>query len=76
VPWTLQWWPAALISATARTLGHRRARAGSTALATLIEATVDAHTIPLATALGVKLPENRLTPEEGNGINDILNKRV
>jgi hypothetical protein len=76
LPWTVQWWPAALVAAAALALGHRRARASSTALATLIEATVDAHTIALAAALGVELPEGRLTPEEGNRINDILGKRA
>ena len=76
LPWTVQWWPAAVIAAAALTLGHRRARASSAVLATLIEATVDAHSKELAEALGVDLPEGRVTPQEGNHINDILNKRA
>lgn len=76
LPWTLRWWPAAVIAAAALALGYRRARASSTTLATLIEATVDAHTTNLANTLGVALPENRVTPEEGNRINNILNKRA
>jgi hypothetical protein len=76
LPWTLRWWPAAIIATTALTLGYRRARTSSAVLATLIEATVDAHTIHLANTLGIDLPEGRVTPEEGNRINNILNKRA
>jgi hypothetical protein len=76
LPWTLRWWPAALIAAATTALGYRRARTSSTTLATLIEATIDAHTTDLAKTLGVDLPEGRLTPEEGNRVNNILNKRA
>jgi len=76
LPWTLRWWPAAVIAATLLALGYRRAVASSAVLATLIEATVDAHTKDLADRLGVKVPEGRVTPEDGNRINDILNKRA
>jgi len=76
LPWTLLWWPAALIAAITFTIAHRRARTSSAALATLIEATIDTHAHALARAIGVDLPEGRLTPDEGNKINDILLKRA
>lgn len=76
LPWTIRWWPAAVIATAALGLGYRRARASSALLATLIESTVDAHATDLAKTLGVDLPEGRLTPEEGNRINTILNKRA
>lgn len=76
LPWIVWWWPAAPIAAVAFVLGHRRARSSSASLATLIEATVDAHANDLAKSLGVDLPEGRVTPNEGNRINDILSKRA
>lgn len=76
LPWTMRWWPAVIIATAALTLGYRRVRASSVTLSTLIEATVDAHTTDLAKALGIDLPEGRVTPEEGNRINNILNKRA
>ncbi|MGE6955108.1 hypothetical protein, partial [Staphylococcus capitis] len=76
LPWALRWWPAIVIAVVAVTAGHWRARFSSQTLATLIEATVDAHASELAKALGVDLPEGRLTPKEGNRINDILTKRA
>ncbi|MEV4713949.1 hypothetical protein [Micromonospora sp. NPDC049374] len=76
LPWTARWWPAALIAAAVLAFGHRRARASSATLATLIEATVDAHATDLARVVGVDLPEGRVTPSEGNKINDILVKRA
>lgn len=76
LPWTLRWWPAIIIAAAAIAAGHRRARSSSRALATLIEAAVDAHVGDLANALGVDLPQGRVTTEEGNQINNILLKRA
>lgn len=76
LPLTVQWWPAALIAAAALTFGYRSARNSSATLATLIEATVDAYATDLAKAVGVDLPEGRLTPEEGNKINNVLGKRA
>jgi hypothetical protein len=76
LPWTIRWWPAMVIAVAAMALGYRRAQASSSALATLIEATVDAHANDLAKTLGVELPEGSLTPEEGNRINNILTKRA
>ncbi|MEU8265317.1 hypothetical protein AB0C02_32540 [Micromonospora sp. NPDC048999] len=76
LPWTIRWWPAVVIAIAALAVGYRRALASSAVLATLIEATVDAHTTGLAKTLGVDLPEGRLTPEEGNRINNILIKRA
>lgn len=76
LPWTLFWWPAALIAAATLALGHRRARTSATVLATLIEATVDAHSNDLANAVGVHLPQGRVTTTEGNQINNILIKRA
>jgi hypothetical protein len=76
LPWALRWWPAIMIAAAAIAVGYRRARSSSRVLATLIEATVDQHASDLAKTLGVDLPEGRLTPEEGNRINNILTKRA
>jgi hypothetical protein len=76
LPWSLWWWPAVLIAAVALAFGYRRARTSAAALATLIEANVDAHATDLAKAVGVDLPEGRVTPIEGNRINDILIKRA
>jgi hypothetical protein len=56
--------------------GYRRARSSATALAILIEATVDTHATELAKVVGVDLPEGRVTPIEGNRINDLLLKRA
>jgi hypothetical protein len=75
LPWALWWWPAIMIAVAAIAVGYRRARSSSRVLATLIEATIDNHAGDLAKALGVDLPEGRLTPEEGNRINNILTKR-
>lgn len=78
LPLAVYWWPAAVIAAVALAVGYRRATASGATLATLIEATVDAHATDLANTLGVALPAGqvRVTPEEGNRINDILNKRA
>lgn len=76
LPWTVRWWPAILVAAAALAFAHRRARTSSNTLATLIEATVDAHTNDLAKVTGVDLPQGRVTPDEGNKINDILVKRA
>jgi hypothetical protein len=76
LPWTLWWWPAGIIAATTIALGYLRARTSATTLATFIEATVDVHATDLAGAVGVDLPEGRVTPVEGNNINDILIKRA
>jgi hypothetical protein len=74
LPWTVRWWPAAIIAAGALALGYWRAHADSEVLAALIEATVDVHATDLAATLGVDLREGRVTVEEGNRINNILNK--
>jgi hypothetical protein len=76
LPWAVWWWPALPIAAGAICLGYWHARTSSAVLATLVEAVVDIHTVGLAGALGVDLPEGRVTPEEGNRINDILGKRA
>ncbi|CCH17831.1 hypothetical protein [Micromonospora lupini] len=76
LPWTVRWWPAVLIATAVLAFGYRQARTSSAILATLIEATVDAHANDLAKVTGIDLPEGRLTPEEGNKINDILAKRA
>jgi hypothetical protein len=69
------WWPAAVIAVAAVAWGMRRARETAGSLAVLIESTVDTHQAQLAAAVGVDVPSGRITPNEGNTINDILNKR-
>ncbi len=69
------WWPAAAIAVAAVAWGMRRVRETAGSLAVLIESTVDTHQVQLAAALGVDVPSGRVTPNEGNTINDILNKR-
>jgi hypothetical protein len=76
LPWAWQWWPAGPIAAAGILIGYTRARTSSAALAALIEATIDTHQHELAASLGVNLPEGRITPLEGNQINNILTKRA
>jgi hypothetical protein len=76
LPWTWHWWPAAPIAAAGILIGYTRARTSSATLATLIEATIDTHQHPLAANLGITLTEGRITPAEGNQINNILTKRA
>ncbi|MGN9909312.1 hypothetical protein ACTMTJ_17345 [Phytohabitans sp. LJ34] len=76
LPWAVWWWPAALLGLAAIAIGTWRAPTSATTLATLMESTVDTHQAALAAALGVALPEDRITPEIGNQINDALNKRA
>jgi hypothetical protein len=71
------WWPPALCITTATTvLGWRRATRDATTLATLLEAAIDIQASALAGILGVPLREGRVTPEEGNIINNLLIKRA
>jgi hypothetical protein len=74
LPWTVLWWPAGLLAVAGTIVGYQRACASGRVLATLIEATVDLHQKVLADAVGVDLPEGRITPREGNRINAILIK--
>lgn len=76
LPWTALWWPAALPAIAGITIGSWRAPDSSQVLATLVESTVDTYQAVLATAVGIDLPEQRVTPEIGNRINDIVNKRA
>ncbi|GAA3228309.1 hypothetical protein ACFO1B_21575 [Dactylosporangium siamense] len=75
-PWTVQWWPASVIAVLAVAAGWRNAVFSSAALALLVEATIDTYTIAVANVLGVRLAEGRVTPIEGNIINDLLTKRA
>ena len=68
------WWPAAVIGVLTVAVGYRLARGAAAALADLIEAAVDIELPALAGAMGVVLPHQRVTADEGLQINNILNK--
>lgn len=72
----LLWWPALFGGVVVVLVGRQRGRASCAALADLVEAAVDTHQCQLAEALGVELPQGRITPAEGLRINDVLNKRA
>jgi hypothetical protein len=72
----LIWWPALPVGAGTVVVGHYRGRRSAEALAELVEAAVDTHQRQLAEAVGVALPQGRITPAVGLQINDILNKRA
>ncbi|MGK5692000.1 hypothetical protein ACSNOJ_03645 [Streptomyces sp. URMC 128] len=72
----LFWWPALAGGAALVLVGYYRGRASGAALADLVEAAVDTHQRQLAEALGIDLPQGRVTPAEGLRINDVLNKRA
>ncbi|MFX0577142.1 hypothetical protein [Nocardia nepalensis] len=76
LPWVIWWWPAGIIAVTCITTGRWRARDSSRGLAALFESALDIHQAKLAAALGVSLPEGRITVPLGNQINDILSKRM
>lgn len=58
------WWPAAFLGAGALALGMYRARGATSALAELVEATVDLHIRALAHELGIDCPG---PPDQGTG---------
>ncbi|MFI6761932.1 hypothetical protein ACIBF5_22600 [Micromonospora sp. NPDC050417] len=76
LPLAAWWWPAALIATATAVIGYRRARGSASSLASLIEATADTHQHQLAAALGVPLPEGRITPVQGAHINKDINKQA
>ncbi|MEU6248186.1 hypothetical protein [Glycomyces sp. NPDC047010] len=76
LPWSALSWPAALIGTAGLVTAHLRARASSTALATIVESVFDVHQLPLAASVGIEVSQGRLTRTEGNHITDILTKRA
>lgn len=70
---TAQWWPAALIAGVTLTTAHIKARAATSALADLVETTVDLHGCDLASQLGIRC-DGPLTPDVGYAITTRLRK--
>jgi hypothetical protein len=69
------WWPAVVPGLVALAVGWTRCAAAAGVLSELVEAAVDTHQHALADALGIPLPQQRITPQDGLLINDLLHKR-
>jgi len=68
------WWPALAITLVLGPSAWRRGRRAADEFATLVESALDTHQEQLATAIGITMLHQRLTPDEGKRINDILRK--
>ncbi|MBO3747410.1 hypothetical protein J5X84_15135 [Streptosporangiaceae bacterium NEAU-GS5] len=70
------WWPASVAGAVILVVGYRRVADAGLVVADVIESAVDLYAKPLADAVGIPLPNERVTPVQGSQINNVLNKRA